>query len=338
MMEGKKEDSEDARGMETHGNMGNRARLNENGKKRLRELSTDEEEVVEQALGGKRRKHLRVGYLGGSLSSDSVRSKLSNLGIWSENTSVGSSNMEWSDVEAERASTPEGVSSRDSCYDDKDQLDILKLNMDNGRVRDIVADTLSGTIQVTLKSCVVSVGYESLEESKKSVASPEPTFEDEDSCIAPSVQSTDESSVDGIGYKEGGVARAVGTLMGVNAGRVAERMEGIRNESLEGESSYDWDGSEPSIYLKFKAVGDPIGRSEGEGRGVATEEEVKTVPVDGLVSKDPSLVLKGDEYNTASVKLDAREGAFTEGNPSGGAKLFDQDGEEDDEKLSQDIN
>ena len=49
-------------------------------------------------------------------------------------------------------------------------------------------------------------------------------------------------------------------------------------------------------------------------------------------------MLKGDnEYNAASVKLDAREGVFTKGNPSGGAKLFDQDGEEDDEKLSQDI-
>ena len=46
-------------------------------------------------------------------------------------------------------------------------FDILRLNRDNGGVRDLVADTLSGTVQVTLKSCVINVGYESLEGSRK---------------------------------------------------------------------------------------------------------------------------------------------------------------------------
>ena len=94
MKEGKEENSKDARAIDTNESEGNKTETNKKGRKRLRVLSAGEEEVLEQATGWKKRKHLIMKNLGGSSSYDSVRSKLSNLGIWPEGTSVGSSNME----------------------------------------------------------------------------------------------------------------------------------------------------------------------------------------------------------------------------------------------------
>ena len=57
-------------------------------------------------------------------------------------------------------------------------------------------------------------------------------------------------------------------MVGGKAGKVAERMEGMRRESLEGESSYDWDCSKPSISLRFKAEGDSKEQADGKKEDV----------------------------------------------------------------------